>query len=114
MRNAIAFGVAAFAAALALPALAQEESTYDHAGARAHADDHMVHGAALNAADQDLANRIAAEISRDKAVHNTPVTVAVKDGNVTLSGPTDNRQTVTHIEDDAAKVAGRSHVAPMV
>ncbi|HUJ00717.1 MAG TPA: hypothetical protein VLY46_10805 [Usitatibacter sp.] len=32
----------------------------------------------------------------------------------TLAGPIDDRQAVTHIEDDAARVAGGSHVTPMV
>lgn len=109
------FGAAALAAALALPAAAQKELTYDQAGAHSRAAaDHIIHGAALDPADQDLADRVAAAIAADKAVHNAPVTVAVNRGNVTLSGPIDNRQTVTKIEDDAAKVAGRAHVTPMV
>jgi osmotically-inducible protein OsmY len=112
MRNAALAGLAAIAAAFALPAQAWTPSSPAHA--RANAADHMAHAAALDPSDQEIARRIAHAIAADKAVKNAPVTVAVRDGNVTLAGPTENRQTVTRIEDDAAKVAGRAHVAPMV
>jgi osmotically-inducible protein OsmY len=41
------------------------------------------------------------------------VTVAVIHGDVMLSGPTDNQQTVSRIEEIAARIAGRGHVFPM-
>ena len=114
MRNAIVLGTAALAAAFALPAHAWGH--HGAAGWRHHAaaGDHMAHAAALDPSDQALAQRIADEIAADPAVSNTPVTVAVNDGKVALAGPTDNAATVAHIEADAARIAGRANVAPMV
>jgi osmotically-inducible protein OsmY len=112
MRDAALAGLAAIAAALALPAHAWTHADTAHKAERAA--DHMAHASALDPSDQEIARRIARAIAADKAVKNAPVTIAVQDGNVTLAGPIDNQRTVSHIEDDAAKVAGRAHVAPMV
>lgn len=115
--NAILAGVAAIAAALAIPVYAQEQDSSYYGGSRFHRDiaaDNMIHVAALDPSDQALADRIADALSRDKNIHNAPVTVAVNHGDVTLSGPTDNRQTVSRIEQVAESVAGRGHVFPMV
>ena len=114
MRNAIVLASAGLAAALALPAHAWGHHGWTSSRDRAAASDHMAHAAALDPADQALAQRIADEIAADKAVSNAPVTVAVNDGKVALAGPTDNASTVAHIEDDAARIAGRANVAPMV
>lgn len=113
-RQAFFAGLAAAAAVLAFPAGAQEGAT-DHASVGpARAANNMIHAAALNPEDQALADRIADALSRDRAIHNAPVTVAVHHGDVTLSGPTDNQQTVDRIERVAARIAGRGHVFPMV
>jgi osmotically-inducible protein OsmY len=111
MRNAALAGLAAIAAAFALPAQGWTHSASAQGPDRAA--DHMAHASALAPSDQELAQHIARAIAADTAVKNAPVTVAVQGGNVTLAGPVDNRQTVTRIEDDAAKVVGRAHVAPM-
>ncbi|HSN20290.1 MAG TPA: BON domain-containing protein [Usitatibacter sp.] len=115
-KTAAIAALAAAAGALALPAYAEQDSTYYGTSRfhRALPADNMVHTAALNAADQELADRVADALSRDKAINNAPVTVAVNHGDVTLSGPTDNQQIATRIEDVAASVAGRGHVFPMV
>jgi len=111
-RNLLA-GTAAAAALLAIPAFAQEGAT-DHGATRAAPADNVIHAAALNPDDQALADRIAEALSRDKAIHNAPITVAVHRGEVTLSGPTDNQQTVSRVEEVAARIAGRGRVYPMV
>jgi BON domain len=116
-RKALLASVAAAAAALALCAQAQEQDSTYHGGSRFHRDiaaDNVIHAAALDPADQQLANRIADALSHDKSIHNAPVTVTVNHGDVTLVGPIDNRQTVSRIEEVARRVAGRGHVFPMV
>jgi osmotically-inducible protein OsmY len=108
-------GLAAIAAALAIPAHAEQDSSY-YGASRFYRDlpaDHMIHAAALDPADQALADRIADALAHDKAITNAPVTVAVIHGDVMLSGPTDNQQTVSRIEEIAARIAGRGHVFPM-
>ena len=115
MKTRILCGLAAVAAAFALPAQANgwfHHHDSDHTSYyQGTSSDNAIHTAATNPDDQMLADKVADALRADRGLNGATVTVAANDGRISLSGSAANLSDAYRIENIARSVAGRGQVA---
>ena len=111
MNTRLLCGLAAVAAAFALPAQARFMHWHDGAYGHGAAADSAIHTAALNPDDQALADRVADALRDDPTLNDTTVTVAANSGRISLSGSAPDTAKASRVEQIAANVAGRRYVS---
>jgi hypothetical protein len=70
-----------------------------------------IHAGANNAADEALADAVAAALAADSRIHGATVTVAANNGRVSLSGSARSPEQAGHAENIARSVAGVTAVS---
>jgi hypothetical protein len=113
-------GLAAIAAAFALPAQAEwfhhhddRTTTYNngYTYGPGSPDGNPIHTAANNPDDQMLADQVADALRSDRSLKGATVTVAANAGRVSLAGSAASTTDAYRIENIASAVAGRGRVA---
>jgi len=115
MKTRILCALTAVAAAIALPAQANDWFHRHHHADRASysapiADDGAIHTAANNPDDQMLADKVAEALRSDRGLNGATVTVSANDGRIALAGSAANVSDAYRIQNIAKAAAGPGRV----
>lgn len=119
MKTRILCGLAAVAAAFAIPAQARDWFHHHDANRTSYdttapvipmADGSPIHTAASNPDDQAIADHVADALRSDRYLNGATVTVSVNDGRVSLSGGASSASEAYRVQNIAKAAAGPGRV----